>query len=170
MNLSLFYLIPIFLIFVFLFLFFSGQIALSQTVEQKLGILQDSIITGNPSYEDYFKIGQIFLQKNDYDLALKNFVYSLDNWDVNDKLGVACCLNTVGVTYFNMKEYDYAAYYFLEALKIFPNYLKALDNLAFLYETKKNKSEACSLYKKIWMLDKNNTNAREKFQALNTNF
>ena len=53
---SLFYLIPIFLIFVFLFLFFSGQIVLSQNVDKNLRVLQDSVTYGNPSYEDYFKL------------------------------------------------------------------------------------------------------------------
>jgi tetratricopeptide (TPR) repeat protein len=167
MNLSLFYLVPIFLIFACLFLFFSGQIILFQTVEQKLRGLEDCMASGNPSHADYFKLGQIFLQKNDFDLALKNFVYSLSAWDKNDKLGISCCLNTIGVTYFNMQEYDYARYYYIEALKIFPNYLKALENLAFLYETIKDKPEACLMYKKIWALDKTNKIARDKFLALN---
>ena len=168
MNLSLFYLLPIFLVFMFLFLFFTGQIVFTQTVEQKLRILQERVEFGNPSSEDFFLLGQIFLQKKDYDSAIKNFSSSLADWNPDDKLGVACCLNTLGVTYFNMREYDYACYYYLEAIKIFPNYLKALNNLAFLYETTKNKDEARSLYKKIWILDKANTVAREKFQALNS--
>ena len=156
MNLSLLYLFPIFLVFSFLFLFFSG----------KLLVLKSSVDYGNASYEDFFLLGQIFLQKKDYNECIKNFISSLSNWDPNDKLGIACCLNTLGVTYFKIGEYEYAYYYYSEALKIFPNYLKALDNLALLYEMRREDEQACLLYQKLWHLDKTNQRSRDKFLRL----
>jgi tetratricopeptide (TPR) repeat protein len=170
MNLTFLYLFPIFLGLGFLFIFFSGQIIVNQTIDQRLTFLQNWVDSPNASYQDFFLLGQIFLQKENYDAALKNFIVSLAKWNVDDKLGIACCLNTLGVTYFNIGNYYYARYYYLEALKLFPNYLKALNNLAFLYETSNDKPRACMVYKKIWIMDKTNKLARNKFQSLQANY
>lgn len=167
MNLSLLYLLPIFTVFVCLFLFFSGQIIFTQTIDQKVSSLENLLKEPNPSYEDFFRLGQLYLQKKDYNEAIKQFYLSLRIWNKNDKVGLACLYNTLGVTYFNIKEYKLAVYYYTQAINLFPNYLKVLNNLAFLYEETKQKINARSIYKQIWMLDKTNKTARVKFQALN---
>jgi tetratricopeptide (TPR) repeat protein len=171
MNLSLLYLLPVFLLFSFLFFYFTGKIAFLQTADEKKQSLRKSKVSLTSDvleFSDYsskFCSGQLYLQDKQFNLAIEDFKIALESWDPNDKLGLACLYNTLGVTYFNMKEYYFASYYYFQALEVYPNYSRALVNLAFLFETTDKKHKSCLLYKKIWELDKTNEMARTKFYA-----
>lgn len=166
MNKPFFYLLPIFSVFVFLVLFLTTRITLSQTVEEKLSSLQDKIKTGKADYYEFFSAGQIFLQKKEYQSAIYNLSWSLVMWPPNDTIGYACCLNAFGVVYFELKEYENAVWFYTQAINAAPGYIQALTNLALLYETKNKKDEACKIYREILIVDKTNKLATEKFRNL----
>ena len=168
MNISLafLYLFPIFVVLIISFIFFSGQIIFTQSINNKSKLLIERSKNDNQSYETSFQLGQMYFQKKNYIQAIQRFYSSSQTWNPNDKLGLACLYNTLGVTYFTKKEYTLSIYYYKQAIELFPNYLTALNNLAFLYEEIKQKNNARELYGKIWKLDKNNNNARNKFQTI----
>lgn len=83
---------------------------------------------------------------------------------MDDKIGIASLSNTIGFTYFKLKEYPFAIYYYKIALKIIPDYLLAIKNLAYAYESIGLLNEAKEQYKNSLSLDPKNDffNSRSK--------
>ncbi|MEM1282064.1 MAG: hypothetical protein AAGG81_00780, partial [Chlamydiota bacterium] len=106
------YLVIIFTILVISALFLIIQIQLRQNLEKALLNLQSQPENKRKSPENQFKLGQIYLRKKNYNKAIQEFRSSFKNWNINDKLGLASLLNTVGFTYYQLKEYEIAMYYY----------------------------------------------------------
>ena len=58
--------------------------------------------------------------------------------------------------YFKLKEYEYAKYYYLQAIKLLPDYTLALTNLGLIYEMKKMYLEAFNIYTTVLNYEQNN--------------
>lgn len=72
-------------------------------------------------------------------------------------------LNALGFIYYNMRQYELAKFYYIEALKIQENYVVALQNLARVYEITKNAALVASTYKSILRYDPSNKIAHRYF-------
>ncbi|CAM9104601.1 unnamed protein product [Chrysoparadoxa australica] len=155
-SITLFFLILIISIYVFI------QIRNTQNLEKRLVILEKRIQSNNFNYDDFYKLGQLYLRKKIYKKAIALFRKSLENWDINDKIGLGSLYNTLGFTYFNLKQYEYAAYYYNEALKLLPDYTLALTNLGLAYEKVQKYEDALTTYKKVLRYTTSNkiTNSR----------
>ena len=108
----------------------------------------------------------IYLSKKLFDQSIIQFSYALKNWDNNDIAGLANLYNTIGFTYFETNQLDFAIYYYKKAIEIIPDYIVAIKNLAYAYERKKLLSEAIETYKIVLNYDQNNTVANEKIMSL----
>ena len=159
---SLLLFVSLSLITVYLF----GQIRLTRKAEKKLLALEQKIYKKNNTYEDLYKLGQIYLGKKNYNKAITLFRESLKEWNLNDKIGLASIYNTLGFTYFKLEQYDYAIYYYNRAIEIIPDYILALTNLGFCYEERKNYEQALSTYNQILNFDQNNRKVNEKLLTL----
>jgi tetratricopeptide (TPR) repeat protein len=133
-----------------------GQIKLTQKVEKRIFILECKLQKNENLSNNFYKLGQIYLRKNFYEKAISLFRKSLLNWDSNDKIGLGSLYNTLGFTYFQLKEYDYAKYYYLQAINLLPDYILALTNLGLIYETTKMYREAYDIYQTVLEYEKNN--------------
>jgi len=69
--------------------------------------------------------------------------------------------NSIGYLYDSMGKYNLAILYYLKALSFKDNYIVALQNLAKIYEKKKNYNLALSAYQSILKYDKSNELANE---------
>nr|YP_009589075.1 conserved hypothetical plastid protein [Corallina ferreyrae]QBL75591.1 conserved hypothetical plastid protein [Corallina ferreyrae] len=74
--------------------------------------------------------------------------------------------NTVGFIYYNMKDYDLAKKYYIEAISIKNNYLVALQNLAKVYELQNNYVSAIESYNSILSYEPDNRIANLKVTRL----
>ena len=155
----------VFIILLIITIFLIVQIQLKQNLEKNLTGFQSQI--NKKSYESQFKLGQIYLRKKIYNKAIAEFRECFSIWDKNDRLGLASLLNTLGFTYFNLKQYEIAKYYYKIALSLTPDYFISLTNLAYLYQSQGQIDELDDVYKKLKKLDSNNPKTLEIRNYLN---
>jgi tetratricopeptide (TPR) repeat protein len=152
----LFYSFVLFSSLFFICLYLLGQLRMTQKVEKRISILENKLQINEKLSDNFYKLGQIYLQKNLYEKAINLFRQSLEDWDLNDKIGLGSLYNTLGSTYFKLKQYEYAKYYYLQAIKLLPDYTLALTNLGLIYEINKKYLEAYSTYSTVLNYDQNN--------------
>ena len=152
----LIYSVALFLFLTAISFYLIRQIWNTQNLEKKIFLLQESIKKNNTNYEDFYKLGQLYLKKKLFSKAILVFRRALKNWDPNDKIGLGSLYNTIGFTYFNLKQYNLAIYYYKIALEILPDYNLALTNLGYTYEKLNLYSESYNCYKKALGWDTKN--------------
>ena len=106
------------------------------------------------------------LRKKIYNKAIEEFRICFKEWDKNDKLGIASLFNTLGFTYYQLKEYDIAAYYYRIALTVTPDYVTSLRNLAYLYQSQNQVEDLQSVYKQLLRFEPDNKKTTELFDYL----
>nr|QWK41779.1 hypothetical protein [Protohalopteris sp.] len=143
----LLYSIVLFLILLIISSYVIQQVNNTQKAEKKIMVLQKNIQSNRFSYQDNYKLGQLYLKKKLFSKAILLFREALKTWDFNDKIGLGSLYNTIGFTYFKLKQYDFAIYYYQIAIKILPDYALALKNLAYTYEKVSLYNEAFNFYK-----------------------
>jgi len=116
--------------------------------------------------EDYYALGVIYLSKKLFDQAIIQFSYALKTWNINDIFGLANLYNTIGFTYFETNQLDFAIYYYKKATETKPDYTTAIKNLGYAYERKKLIQEAIETYKTVLKYDQNDDIANEKLVSL----
>lgn len=154
-----------FFLFLYLFLilfFFTSLLIIGFTQLRKLiqkerqfSKLQTAIQskTGN-SFEEYLELGTLLLNKKLFGQAIKYFKLAIYNCD--DLILLGNIYNNIGYCYFKQNKFDQAKYYYNEALLYLPDYIVALNNLAFLLENLKDYEKALNLYNQSYMLDSEN--------------
>lgn len=156
-----FYLLLVFIILLILTIFLALQIKLKQNLENKFSSLTQEVKETDQTYQRQFKLGQIYLRKKIYNKAIEEFRSCFNNWDNNDRLGLASLLNTLGFTYYQLKEYDVSIYYYRKALDITPDYLTSLTNLAYLYKDQGQLNNLDRIYQRLNHLAPNNKKTKE---------
>nr|YP_003002277.1 conserved hypothetical plastid protein Ycf37 [Aureoumbra lagunensis]ACS36989.1 conserved hypothetical plastid protein Ycf37 [Aureoumbra lagunensis] len=155
------YLILVFSVLVLITIFLAFQINLKQNLEKKLTTLKQQTNQNADAYESQFKLGQIYLRKKLYSKAIKEFRECFTKWDKNDRLGLASLLNTLGFTYYQLKEFNIAAYYYKTALTLAPDYFTSLSNLAYLYQQQGQLQELNNIYQQMFKLAPDNKKTQE---------
>ena len=151
---------------VLLLFFLLKQIFQKREKENELSLLQEKFRAGNITYTEHYSLGVIYLSKKLFDQAIIQLSYALKKWDPLDTIGLSNLYNTIGFTYFESEQFDLSIYYYQEAIKLIPDYLIALNNLAYAHEKKKSLEDAINTYKKVLIYDEKNTIANEKIQSL----
>ena len=160
------YSIILFTILLVLAIYILRQIINNQKVEQIINQLQNTTKTGSTSYNEFYKLGQLYLRKRLFNKAILLFRQALKLWDINDKIGIGSLSNTIGFTYVKLKKYDFAIYYYKISLRILPDYIVAWKNLGYVYELINLKKEALICYKKILLFDPQNPYITSKLKIL----
>lgn len=148
---ALLYSIILFFILIFITLYLVRQIVNTQVIEKKIKKLQKK-----KKPEDLYMLGQLYLQKKLFNRAIIVFREALKTWNSNDKIGIASLMNMIGFTYFKLKKYRFAIYFYKVAIQIAPDYLIALKNLAFVYESINLFQEASNHYRTCLLLEPDN--------------
>ena len=143
-----------------------GLLKMTQKVEKRISILENRLQNDGQSSDDFYKLGQIYLRKKIYDKAINLFRQALKNWDENDKIGLGSLYNTLGFTYFKLKEYEQAIYYYTQAIKLLPDYTLALTNLGLVYENKQLYKEAYQTYLKALVYENQNKIAKTRLPIM----
>ncbi len=88
----------------------------------------------------YYNLGVIYIQKEDFELAEKNFILSLQKGlKLHEQSGV---FNNLGIVYYRLKRLDNAEAAWIKSLEIVENYQshKNLGDFYFLTEDKKDRA------------------------------
>jgi tetratricopeptide (TPR) repeat protein len=143
-----------------------GQLKMTQSVEKRISLLETRLQTEERSSDNFYKLGQIYLRKKIYDKAINLFRQALKYWDENDKIGLGSLYNTLGFTYFRLKENEQAIYYYTQAIKLLPDYTLALTNLGLVYENKQMYEEAYKTYLNALKYDNENKIANTRLPIM----
>ena len=148
--------------------FLIQQIVQKRETESEFSSLQKKLKMGEMTYQDHYSLGVIYLSKKLFDQSIIQFSYALKYWDnsISNNSELANLYNTIGFTYFETNQLDFAIYYYKKAIEIMPDYVTALKNLGYAYEQKKFMPEALEIYKTVLQYDQNNDLANGKIISL----
>ena len=94
----------LFLSLTFICYYLVGQLKMTRQVETRLSLLEKRLQQNKTSSDNFYKLGQIYLGKKIYEKAIILFRKALKYWDQNDKIGLGSLYNTLGFTYFKLKQ------------------------------------------------------------------
>ena len=138
------------------------QIINTQSLEKKMFELKRTIKKDNYLYESYYKLGQLYFRKKFFSKAILLFREAIRNWDLNDNIGLGSLYNTIGFTYFTLKEYKLAVYSYKIAIRILPDYANALVNLGYAYEKQNLLLKSYNFYNEALLHDVHNSLALKR--------
>lgn len=147
-----------------------GQLQMTQRVESRLAILEKRLQTNQNLSNNFYKLGQLYLRKKTYEKAINLFRNSLIHWDFNDRIGLGSLYNTLGFTYYKLKQYEHAVYYYTQAIKLLPDYTLALTNLGIAYESQELYKEAYMTYLKVLKYDSENKTAYSRLPFVKSRY
>ena len=113
------------------------QIFSIQTLQKQLINLKFKIELNQASLDTYLELGKIFLKKQLYPNAIEIYKKCLIKWDKNDKVGLAHLYTAISFAYSKVTLFDFAQIYLEQAIFNAPNFITALDNLAYIYKQRR---------------------------------
>lgn len=141
------------------------QILKTRSLESTFDKLQKKLKEQSGTAQEYYQLGSIYLDKKLFVQSVSLFQKALkfDDVEVENK---ALIYNALGYAYFAQEQYDSAIRNYKEALKIYPEYVIALNNLANVYEKKQLITQALETYEKALKSEPENATAKRRAQSL----
>ena len=142
------------------------QVFKTRRIEQTLNRLQAKLTKSKGTAQEYFELGSLLLDKKLYTQASLYLQQSLKALQEDETDNAILIYNALGFVYFSQEQYDLAIRNYKEALKIDPNYVTALNNLANSYEKKQLTQQALETYEKALEIDPKNSTAKRRVDSL----
>ncbi len=145
--------------------FIFRQILKTRKIESTLTKLERKLRTERGSVQEYYELGSIYLDKKLFSQANIILKKALKAEDA-DSISMAPVYNALGYAYFGQEQYDMAIRQYKEAIKIEPDYVKAMNNLGHAYEQKKLATQAVEIYDRVLTIDPKNETAKRRGETL----
>lgn len=146
--------------------FLVRQVLSTRRIETTLSRLQSKLNQGKGTAKEHYELGGIFLDKRLYSQAIAQFQKALKCKDLEGAENIAVIYNALGFAYAAQEQYDLAIRQYKEALEQTPDYVTALNNLAFSYEKKQLTTQALDTYEKALQIEPNNGVAKRRAESL----
>ncbi len=150
-------------------IFVFQQIIKTTLTEKRFSRLQNQLKDGKGTAQDYYELGSIYLDKKLFVQAVKLFQLALKAKKIEPE-NKALINNALGYGYFAQEQYDIAIKQYKEALKLYPEYVVAWNNLGNAYERKQLVTQALEAYEKALEYEPNNDTAKRRAQSLRKRF
>lgn len=147
-------------------IFIVRQILRTRKTESRLSQLQNKLKKEKGTAQEYYELGTLYLDKKLYVQATKLFQKALSTKEEVEPENRALVYNALGFTHFAQQQYDLAVRQYKEALKLNPEYVKALNNLGHVYERKQLVAPALEAYEQSLQYEPNNATAKRRAEAL----
>jgi tetratricopeptide (TPR) repeat protein len=142
------------------------QVLKTRRIENTLSRLQARLAKEKGTAQEYYELGSLLLDKKLYTQSALYLQQALKQLSDDEGENAAVIYNALGYTYFAQEQYDLAIRNYKEALKIAPEYVTALNNLAHSYERKQLTAQALESYKAALALEPQNATARRRADSL----
>ena len=133
--------------------------------EQKFNTLKKVIQSKEKvTFEDYIELANLLLNRKLYVQAIKFFKLAV--YECDDLLLLGNLYNNIGYCYFKQKNFSEAKSFYNEALIYLPDYIVALNNLAYLFEQEKDYKNAYMIYMESYKFDSSNIVTLKQYNRL----
>lgn len=146
-------------------IFILRQVLRTRRTESRLSQLQNLVKQDQATAKDCYELGSIYLNKKLYSQAGKLFQKALRDKKTEPE-NRALIYNALGYAYFSQEQLDLAIRQYKEALKLYPDYVVALNNLGHVYERKNLTSQALEAYEQALVHDPQDSVAQKRSEAL----
>lgn len=157
------------------------QILRSRRIETTLARLQNKLRKEKGTAQEYYELGSLLLDKQMYVQGAAQLQKALKAAEAERKdlseadqaeqdVNIALIYNALGFTYFIQEQYDLAIRQYKEALKLTPEYVVALNNLANTYEKKQLTAQALETYEEALRYEPDNVTAKRRAESLRKRF
>jgi tetratricopeptide (TPR) repeat protein len=148
------------------------QIIKTRKVENTFSKLQKKLQQDKGTAKEYYSLGSLYLDKKLYVQAvnlLQKALKTSEEEEVETE-NKALIYNALGFCYYCQEQLDLAIRNYKEALKLYPEYTIALNNLANVYERKQMVVKAVEIYEETLKYDPSNSVAKKRAESLRKRF
>lgn len=146
------------------------QIIKSRKLESRFSQLQNKLKKQKGNAQEYYELAGIYLDKKLFVQAVELLQKALKFGEEIEDENKALIFNALGFAYFSQEQYDIAIRNYKEAIKLYPEYTVALNNLGNVYEKKQLTAQALEVYQKCLEFDPKNTIAMKRVESLEKRF
>ncbi len=165
-NLPVAYISALLAILIFAAIYILREVIKTRKQESTFSRLQKKLKNEKGTAEEYYELGSLYLDKKLFVQSISLLQKALK---VDKKLPVenkALIHNAMGYAYFAQEQYDIAIKQYKEALKLYPEYVIAFNNLGNVYEKKQMIIKAVETYKEALQYDPENKIATQRINSL----
>jgi len=169
-NLPVFYISILLGILTVVAIILLRQIIKTRKIENRFSTLQKKLTKERGTAEEYYELASIYLDKKLFVQAVQLLQKALKAGGDIPPENKALVYNALGFAHFSQEQYDIAIRNYKEAIKLYPQYTVALNNLANVYEKKQLTAQALETYKETLNHDKKNIIAKKRVESLEKRF
>lgn len=142
------------------------QIIKSRRVESRFSRLQKKLQEQKGNAREYYELGSLYLDKKLFVQSTSLLQKALKTGEKIEPENKALIYNALGYSHFVQEQYDLAIRNYKEAIKLYPDYTIAINNLGNVYERKKMEPQALEAYEATLEYDPNNKIAKRRSESL----
>jgi tetratricopeptide (TPR) repeat protein len=147
-------------------IFLLRQVIKTRQIEGTFSRLQKKLQQEKGTAKEYYELGSLYLDKKLFVQAINLLQKALKAEKEIEEENKALIYNALGYAHFCQEQFDLAIRNYKEALKFYPEYAIALNNLASVYERKQMTVKALETYEETLKVDPNNPTAKRRAESL----
>ena len=165
-NLPIIYISALLAILVLAAIYILREVIRTRKQETTFSRLQSKLKSEKGTAEEYYELGSLYLDKKLFVQSLNLFKKALKADKEIPLENQALIHNAMGYAYFAQEQYDIAIREYKEALKLYPEYVIALNNLGNVYEKKQMIVKAVETYREAIKYNPENDTAKQRLKSL----
>lgn len=165
-NLPIVYISTLLAILVFAAIYILREVIKTRKQESTFSRLQNKLKKEKGTAEEYYELGSLYLDKKLFVQSVTLLNKALKADKKLEPENQALILNAMGYAYFAQEQYDIAIRQYKEALKLYPEYVVAINNLGNVYEKKQMIVKAVEMYQEALKYEPDNSVAQRRIKSL----
>lgn len=165
-NLPIVYISALLVILILAAIYILREVIKTRKQESTFSRLQSKLKQHKGTAEEYYELGSLYLDKKLFVQSINLLKKALKADKNLPQENQALIHNAMGYAYFAQEQYDIAIREYKEALKLYPEYVIALNNLGNVYEKKQMIVKAVETYRQALEYDPENKTAKLRVQTL----